>query len=117
MLFLGDRSWVYGNGLCTTTELEAAGLPTIGGYMTVGHPKRDAMQEMSLPAIERKDLHPMLAKYGLLDAFSKGGLLCASCATPLSEATFGALLVRNGVLVPFCKIVDCLEAALREKST
>ncbi len=71
---------------------------------------------VSVPAIERKDLHGLLEKNDLLTAFIGGTLLCASCAKVLNDANMGALLVRGGGLVPFCNSPDCIEEALQERS-
>ena len=70
---------------------------------------------VSLPAIERKDLHGLLEKYGLLTSFMQGTLLCESCAAVLHDANMGALLVRGGGLVPFCNSPDCIEQAMQER--
>lgn len=70
---------------------------------------------VSLPAIERKDLHALLEKYGLLTSFMQGTLLCTSCAALLSDANMGALLVRGGNLVPFCNNPECIEQAMQER--
>jgi hypothetical protein len=70
---------------------------------------------VSLPAIERKDLHGLLEKYVLLTSFTQGTLLCTSCSAVLNDANMGALLVRGGTLVPFCNSPECIEVAMQER--
>lgn len=71
--------------------------------------------KVSVPAIERADLRPILEKYQLLAAFEEGTLLCASCSGPLRQETIGALLVKQGQLIPYCNLTDCIEEAMEHK--
>lgn len=70
--------------------------------------------KISLPAIERKDLHKLLEKYGLLTPFMQSTQLCASCSVVLNDANMGALLVRGGSLVTYCNSHECIEVAMQE---
>lgn len=69
---------------------------------------------ISLPAIERKDLHGLLEKYSLLAPFMQSTQLCASCSAVLNDANMGALLVRRGSLVTYCNLPECIEVAMQE---
>jgi hypothetical protein len=64
---------------------------------------------VSLPAIERKDLHILLEKYGLVTSLMEGALLCTSCATVLRDGNMGVLLVRGEVV--WCSIAIPLSAS------
>ena len=70
---------------------------------------------ISLPAIERKDLRGVLDKYGLLDLFMQNNLQCASCGSVLDETNMGALVVRQGRLVPYCNASECIDKVMSER--
>lgn len=69
---------------------------------------------VSLPAIERKDLHGVLEKYGLLTPFMQGTLRCSSCSAILNDTNMGALLVRGDSLVVYCNSPECIEVAMQK---
>ena len=76
----------------------------------------DNITNISLPAIERKDLHSLLEKYGLLTPFMQSTQHCASCSAVLKDANIGALLVRGGSLITYCNSPDCIEVAMQESN-
>ena len=76
-----------------------------------------ASTNVSVPAIERKDLRALLERYGVLTAFVAGQLHCKSCGRVLDDSNMGALLVRAGLLVPFCSSSECIDEAMREQGT
>ena len=71
-------------------------------------------EKVEVSAVTDRDLRGLLARFNLADQMDQGQLLCASCGQILTWDTVGALLVKNGGLLVFCRLSDCIEEASKK---
>jgi hypothetical protein len=70
-------------------------------------------EEIEVSAVRDRDLRPILDRYDLSEKVDKGELTCESCSQTLMWENLGALLVKEGGLLLFCNLSECIEEAAK----
>jgi hypothetical protein len=65
-------------------------------------------QKKEVPALQKEDLHILLAKWELLDAFKQGKIKCEYCTDVLDEKNLGAFFNQGGEVGFCCSKLECL---------
>jgi hypothetical protein len=68
---------------------------------------------VEITSIRDRDLRPILKEFELDRLMDEGALLCDSCSRTLTWDNLGGLLVKDGTIVPFCDLAECL-ASIQE---
>jgi hypothetical protein len=72
--------------------------------------------DLNIPAVRDNDLRKILAELGMLNQFENFQFQCHSCGKPIGWHNFGAFVVKESRLLPFCDSLDCLNEASRGRT-
>jgi hypothetical protein len=73
-------------------------------------------QKLDISAMRERDLRLLFERCGLSEKIKNGELVCPTCLHVITWETIGGFVVRQGQLVPFCNISECIEAATQRSS-
>lgn len=73
-------------------------------------------KRIEITAARDRDIIDILKKFELSEKMGNGELSCESCSQNLTWENLGAMVVKEGGLLLFCDLSECInEASRREK--
>jgi hypothetical protein len=72
-------------------------------------------QNLEVIAARKRDLIPILNKFGLLENFNAGLVECYFCSEPLNWDNLGGLVVKQTMPILFCDSPDCVDKVSEDR--